>query len=180
MGYIKRGKNKIKPDYGIKDFFNYYKDNAKEPILDYNKFVSIWKDCSHAISKLIIYRNLDFSIPARLGNLQIRKLKSKVFLNPDGSLNKNKLAINYKASWEKWIKEYPNLTNEEIAKLKDKKPVYHLNEHTDGYRVKWVWDKFTATIKNQSIYSLKMTRQNKQELSKAIKNYKTDYYEYDK
>jgi len=180
MAYIKRGKNRIKPDYGIRDFFKYYKDNAKEPIIDYKKFVAIWKDCAEVIVRLIVYRNLDFSIPARMGNLQIRKIKSKVFLNPDGSLNKNKMAVDYKASWEKWRKEYPDLTIEEIAKLKNKKPVYHLNEHTDGYRVKWVWDKFTCTVKNQSIYSLKMTRQNKQEVSKAIKNYKTDYYEYDK
>lgn len=177
MPYIGRGSNKVKPDYGIREIYKYYKENAKSP-LEYKKFKEVWKDVAKTIIRLIVYRNLDFALPARLGSLYIRKIKCKPVINSDGTISKNRLSINYKASWKKWQRDYPDLTLEEIAKLKGKKPVYHLNEHSDGYKVKWKWDKFTCTVKNQSIYSLALTRENKQEVSKAFREFRTDYYEY--
>ena len=177
--YVGRGKNRIKPDYGIKDFYRYYKNNADNP-LPYKTFVSIWKEAAKAIMRLVIYRNHDFSVPARLGSFGIRKLKVKIQVSEDGTVNKNNLAVDYKASWKKWMEQYPGKTAKEIAKIPGKKPVYHLNKHTDGYRFKFIWDKFTCNVKNQSLYSLKITRTNKQELVKAVKKFKTDYYEYER
>ena len=175
--FVGRGVNKIRPDYGISDIYKYYKENAKHPI-EYKKFRNVWKDLAATIIKLIVYRNLDFSIPARMGTLSARKTKVEFGFDKNGNINKNKLCINYKASWDKWIKDFPELTKEEIAKLPNKKYIYYLNEHTDGYKVRWRWDKFTCNVKNQTLYSLAMTRENKQELSKAFREFKTDYYEY--
>lgn len=177
MVFISRGINKTKSDYGINNIYKYYKENAKIP-LDEKQFKNLWKVLIKIIIRLIVYRNVDFALPARLGTLCVRKIKSKAVIKEDGTVIKNRLSVNYKASWNKWQREYPNLTVNEIAKLKDKKPVYHLNEHTNGYQVRWKWDKFTCTVKNQSIYSLSMTRENKQELSKAFAQFNTDYYEY--
>lgn len=177
MVYIGRGINKIPVDYGIKDFYKYYNDNAKNP-LEFRKFKEIWLDIAKVIIRLIVYRNLDFMIPARMGTLCVRKILTKPIVREDGTVDKSKLSINYKASWEKWFREYPGLTKEDIAKLEDKKPIYYLNEHSDGYKVKYKWDKYTCTVKNQSIYNLQITRGNKKELSEAFKNFKTDYYEY--
>lgn len=175
--FVGRGKNKIRPDFGIQDIYKYYKENAKNPI-EYKQFRTIWKELAGKIIHLIIYRNLDFAIPARMGTLSVRKMKTTFNIKEDGKLDKSQLCINYKASWDKWIKDYPNLTKEEIAKLPNKKYVYYLNEHTNGYKVRWRWDKFTCNVKNQNLYSLTMSRENKKELSKAFKEYKTDYYEY--
>jgi len=177
MVFISRGVNKIRPDYGINDIYKYYKENAKSP-LDEKKFKELWKILIKIIIRLIVYRNVDIALPARLGTLCARKIKSKPIVKEDGTVIKNRLGVNYKASWKKWQREYPDLTIHEIAKLEGKKPVYHLNEHTDGYKVRWKWDKFTCTVKNQSIYSLAMTRENKQELSKAFSQFNTDYYQY--
>lgn len=179
MVFIRKGPNKVKPDYGIKDIYKYYVDNSEDP-LDYKMFKTVWSSVAEIIVKLIVFKNIDFMLPARLGSLYIRKIKSKPIINSDGSVSKNRLSVDYKASWIKWTRQYPDLSVKEIAKLKDKKPVYHLNENTDGFRVKWIWDKFTCTVKNQSIYSLAITRTNKQILSKAFKNHNTDYYEQDR
>ena len=175
--FIGKGPNKIHPDFGLSDIYKYYESNAKNP-LSYKKFRYIWLKLSKTIIRLIVYRNLDFAIPARLGTISIRKIKSEPTVSKDGTVNKNKLSVNYKASWLKWVEEYPTLTTNQIAKLPNKKYIYHLNEHSNGYRVKWKWDKFTATVKNQNFYSLAMTRENKQELSKAFRNFRTDYYIY--
>jgi hypothetical protein len=177
--YINRGPNKVHPDYGLRDIYKYYKDNAKNP-LKYKRFRYIWLKIAKIIIRLIVYRNLDFAIPARLGTLCIRKSKIEPVVLDDGTVIKDRLGVDYKASWKKWVRQYPDLNARQIAKIKHKKPVYHLNEHTNGYRVRWRWDKFTATVKNQSIYSLAMTRENKQELSNAFKNFKADYYCYDR
>lgn len=175
--FVGRGKNKVKCDLGIREIYNYYKENAKNPI-DKNKFSIVWKDIAKTIIRLIVYRNLDFALPARMGTLSVRKTKVQFKFKEDGSLDKSQLRVNYKASWDKWVKEYPDLTKEEIAKLPNKKYIYHLNEDTNGYKVRWRWDKFTCTVKNQILYSLTMSRTNKQELSYAFKNMNTDYYEY--
>ena len=173
--FVGRGKNKIQCDFGIGDIYKYYSENAKNPI-NVDKFRIVWKDIAKSIIKLIIHRTLDFAIPARMGTLGVRKNKVQFTIGKDGNINKNKLCINYKASWDKWIKEYPELTKEEIAKIKNKKYVYYLNDHTDGYKVRWRWDKFTCTVKNQNIYSLTMTRENKKGLSYAFSNMNKDYY----
>lgn len=179
MVYISRGKNKVQLDYGIGDIYKYYKNHAKDPV-DYDKFRDLWKQLSDTIIKLILFRNLDFNLPARLGILCARKIKAVPKVREDGSVDKNKLGVDYKASWKKWFKEYPGLSVKQIAKVKNKVPVYHINEHTDGYKSRWKWDRFTCTVKNQAIYKLDMTRDNKKKLSNAFKDPKIDYYENDR
>ncbi len=179
MVYISRGKNKIQVDYGIQDIYKFYKDNAKNPV-DYNQFRDLWKQISTVIIRLILYRNLDFNLPARLGVLCARKIKAVPKVREDGTVDKSRLGINYKASWQKWLKEYPELSVKQIAGIKNKIPVYHINEHTDGFKIRWKWDRFTCTVKNQAIYKLDLTRSNKKALSKAFNDPKVDYYEYDR
>ena len=175
--FVGRGKNKVQVDYGIKDIYKYYQENAQHP-LEYKVFKKTWLDLIQIFIHLIVYKNLDFAIPSRLGNLGIRKIKAKAVVKEDGTVLKNKLGRNYKASWEKWLRDYPTNTPREIAKIKNKNYIYYLNEHSDGYKVKWKWDKFTTTVKNQAYYSLAVTRNNKKELSNAFINFKTEYYEY--
>ena len=175
--FVGRGKNKIQVDYGIQDIYKYYIDNAQYP-LEYKKFKKTWLDLIKIFIHLIVYKNIDFAIPARLGILCARKRKVKAIIQEDGTVLKNKLGRNYKASWEKWLRDYPDKTPREIAKIKDKSYIYYLNDHSDGYKIKWKWDKFTTTVKNQSYYSLSITRDNKKELSNAFINHKTDYNEY--
>ena len=175
--FVGRGKNKVFVDYGIKDIYKYYQDNAQHP-LSHKQFKKVWLDMIKIITDLIVYKNLEFSIPSRLGSLGIRKIKSKAIIKEDGTVLKNRLSRNYKACWEKWTRDYPDKTPMEIAKIKNKRYIYYLNEHSDGYKVKWKWDKYTTTVKNQAYYSLAVLRDHKKKLSDAFINHKTDYYEY--
>ncbi len=72
--------------------------------------------------------------------------------------------VDWKATKELW-KKYP-----EYGKGDNKKMVYHVNEHTDGYRYKFLWDKqATENVKNKALYSLQPSRANKRTLAAHIK-----------
>lgn len=70
------------------------------------------------------------------------------------------LSVDYKSS-----KEY------------DKK-IYHLNEHSDGYKYRLYWSKIPRTFPDRYKYELRFVRQNKRKLAQLIFN-KQDYVNID-
>ena len=156
--------------YGIQDIYKYYKSYSDSP-LPYNVFTSVWKDFIGKVTSDIVEYGKDFTMPFRLGSVGIRKKKIKVKMNDDGSIDKRYLRPDWKATKELW-------ENDEEAKEK-KQLVFHLNKHFGGYNAKWFWDKSTCSVKNQTAYSLTMTRENKRKLAKAIfdEDLEVDYYE---
>jgi len=95
----------------------------------------------------IIFENYDFTMTG-LGTLSLKKNKIKKF--KDGKINPN-LAVDWKKT-----KEYG-------------KRIYHMNEHTDGY--KYLFDfKPRGIFKNINYYGFKIARQNSRYLAKILKN----------
>ena len=94
-----------------------------------------------------------FKMPYGLGFVQVVKYRPKT-LTPDS------LSVDYKAS-----KEY------------DKK-IYHLNEHSDGYKFRLYWSKLPQTFPDRYKYQLCLVRQNKRKLAQLIFN-KNDYINID-
>ena len=94
----------------------------------------------------------------------------------DGKLVKRCLSPDWKASKELWEKQYPGLTTDEISAIKNKKILYHLNEHSGGYGARFFWDKTTSNAINQSAYVFKATRTLKEELAAHIKDIKIIEY----
>lgn len=88
-------------------------------------------------------------MPYGLGFIQVGKYKPK-------QLNAQSLSVDYYAS-----KEY------------DKK-IYHLNEHSDGYKFRLYWSKIPRTFPDRYKYQLSLVRQNKRKLAQLIFN-KHDY-----
>ena len=88
-------------------------------------------------------------MPYGLGLIQIGKYRPK-------QLNSCSLSIDYKAS-----KDYD-------------KCIYHLNEHSDGYKYRLFWSKLPRTFPDRYKYQLGLVRQNKRYLAKLIFN-KQDY-----
>lgn len=162
---------KIKTDYGSKDIYKLYCKNTKNPRkLTRSQYTTILKRFFEEVINNMIYKAAEFTIPHRLGNIRIKKTKIKFKLNKDGTLNKTKLAPDWKACRKLWAKEYPDKTWDEIVAIKDKPIIYHTNRHTDGYRHKWHWDKFTCLVKNSSAYNIEMCRAADRKLAKALKN----------
>lgn len=116
----------------------------------------------------MIYENVDFTFPYRLGNLSIKKKKQVIRLTPEGKLDTSKLRVDMKATYE-LRKENPGT---------DKK-IYHLNEHTDGYYYRYLWSKLTCLVPNSTVYLLDLRRKHKRALAAAANDPKTklNFYE---
>lgn len=85
-------------------------------------------------------------MPYGLGFIQIGKYET----------NLKRLSVDYKAS-----KEY-------------NKKIYHLNEHSNGYKFRLHWSRLPQTFPDRYRYQLSLVRQNKRLLAQLIFN-KHDY-----
>lgn len=94
-----------------------------------------------------------FKMPYGLGYVCIVKYKPK-------SYNAESLSVDYKSSKE------------------EGKRIYHLNEHSDGYKYRLYWSKLPQTFPDRYRYQLMLVRDNKRELAQLIFNHK-DYINID-
>lgn len=119
----------------------------------FKKFSNFLTEANTILSDKIINDAYEHNLGSRLGVLSIRK-KRKV------SLDTKHLPINWKLT-------------KELGKK-----VYHLNEHTNGYRFGWMWDK-TGVLKYKYFWKFRPTRKNTRALAKVLNNeYRTiDYLE---
>lgn len=180
MLQFKRGKRKVLADYAISDIYNFYTKMAKnsDKIVDRKLFKDIFKEFADEIVNMLVFENLDYTMPAGLGHLQIKKRKVAPRLDKNGELDARGIPVDYKKTKEYWSKLYPDKTPEEIRKIKGKPLIRELNSHTDGNVFSFSWDKTTSLTPNQTAYILKLTRKHQRLLAKAAKTVKDlDYYE---
>jgi len=97
----------------------------------------------------VLNRSEGFKMPNGLGFIQVGKYKPK-------TLTDKSLSVDYKAS-----KEY-------------NKKIYHLNEHSSGYKYRLYWSKIPRTFPDRYRYQLCFVRSNKRKLAQLIFN-KHDY-----
>ena len=166
-----RGKGKARTDYGMHDIYKFYKkryENKSE--ITASTYTSVIKAFCTAVLKEVIFHNMEFAMPARLGYLRIKKRKVKLVLDKDGKIDKRQLRPDWGATNKLWALD-------EKAK-EEKKIVYHMNEHSNGYNLSWLWDRLTCNVRNQFAYSLDIARWADRELATAAKstNVEIDYY----
>jgi len=152
MAFYSRGINKIQDPHALVDIFNSYISDKEElsPYIVTNKeYRNILKDYILAVCIEILEGRI-FYMPYGLGSLSVvkRKIIPGKRLSPD---------------WESILK---------YGKL-----VLHLNEHTNGYKYNFKWDKQTCRFKHHKLYRLVLTRDNKRTLAKYIKQKGYDYIE---
>lgn len=141
--------------YTVKDFYKYYIDNLEENSpyeVDYKTYRSILEDYFKYLRDEVIEEGNTIKIPGRLGQLSIIK-------QMPAHWNKNSLCVDFKAT-----AEYG-------------KTIYHLNEHSNGFKYRFRWNKTNLLIRNSAAYQLVMTRANKRRLAQIIKNRERDYVE---
>lgn len=88
-------------------------------------------------------------MPSGLGLICIVKYKPKTYTDKS-------LSVDYKSSKE------------------EGKRIYHLNEHSDGYKFRLYWSKQPYTFADRYKYQLTLTRANKRRLAQLIFNH-NDY-----
>lgn len=129
---------KNKQSYTFRDM---YKSMPVE--VDYGLYKRILDEMCRIILEHIFERSECFKMPYGLGSIQICKYRPKM-------MNEKSLSVDYKTS-----KEY-------------NKKIYHLNEHSDGYKYRLYWSKIPRTFPDRYKYQLCLVRQNKRKLAKLI------------
>jgi len=148
----------IKFDNGILDAYKYYRTNSVLKVkVTRATYSQILRDVNLDIMDLMIKDSFEFRMPHKLGYLRVKKFKTSIKIK-DGKLVKNKMPIDWKKTWDYWQKLFPGKTKSEIKGIKGKILVKSLNTHTDGYSMKWYWDKNTCIVRNKSVYMFKAVR----------------------
>jgi len=162
---------KLRTDYGALDIYKYYcKTTGNPKNLTQLEYSRITKKFFTKILDNLIMRGSEFTFPNRLGNLRVRKQKIAVKLNKYGNLDKRYFAPDWAASKKLWAEMYPGKTKEELKLIKGKPVLYHMNNHSDGYKHSWHWDVSTRIARNSSGYSIEVVRTADRRLAAALKN----------
>lgn len=138
-----------------KDFYASYKTNIDHDTVydvDYKVYKQILIDYFKFLRDEVIENSKEIRLPCRLGYLSIIKKKPKTYTS--GSLR-----VDYHAT-----KQYG-------------KVIYHLNEHSDGYKYRAYWSKKDSLLTNKTKYQFVLTRYNKRRLAQIIKNREHDFVE---
>lgn len=117
--------------------------------LDYFTYNRILNEMCKVILDYVFMRSDGFKMPYGLGFIQIGKYRPKTY-------TEKSLSVDYKES------------------QKYGKRIYHLNEHSNGYKFRLYWSKIPKTFPDRYRYSLNLVRANKRKLAQLIFN-KHDY-----
>lgn len=150
----RKGKpNKYQNVHGMMDIYDMYISD-KELDSPYHISRGLFRDIIYEYNEYVTKEILNGSIffmPHGLGSLYVIRKKFKPAIA--------RLAPNWELS------------------LKYNKIIYHLNEHSNGYRYNFKWDKKACRFRNYSMYRLTMIRGIKRLLAKYIKQLGFDYIE---
>ena len=113
--------------------------------IDYGLYKRVLEEMCNVILESILNASEGFKMPYGLGYIQIGKYKPK-------TLSQQSLSTDYKAS-----KDY-------------NKKIYHLNEHSGGYKYRLYWSKIPRTFPDRYKYQLSLVRKNKRQLAQLIFN----------
>ena len=140
----------------LRDSYKSYKKSTVNPV-GIKLYLEIAQGFIKFLMNLVLEGN-EIVLPARLGTLavfgRVQKLKIE-----DGKVKG--LSPNWAKTKELW-------KISEDAKNR-KQLVYNSNEHSDNRRYKFLWSKRRSVVENKILYTLIMTRENKRNLAKRIK-----------
>ena len=143
---------KNKKSYTTYDMYNNWARETESEV-SYVRFKHISEAFNKLISDSILNASEGFKMPYGLGYVRIIKYKPKTYTSKS-------LSVDYKSSKE------------------EGKTIYHLNEHSDGYKFRLYWSKLPQTFPDRYRYQLKLIRANKRKLAQLIFNHK-DYINID-
>lgn len=136
----------------IVDFYKQFTVDNPELDVEYKLYRALLEDMFKLMSEDILMRSKELKMPYNLGTIQVIKYKPKNY-------NSKSLSVDF------------------VNTNKYGKTIYHLNDHSNGYKYRFYWSKLVSKIKNKTKYGLVMTRANKRLLASLIKNNKKDYIE---
>jgi len=151
----RRGKNKIRNPYTLPDFYEEYVshfDEGDQYHISYSEYSGIVSDYLKYISELVVIKSMTFKLPFRMGSISVYKHKP-VFQSV------NNMSIDWKKT-------------RELGKA-----VYNFNEHSNGFRYRFRWDRNGSLDKHLVLYAFRPSRQNARMVASLVKERKNDYFE---
>lgn len=146
--------------------------------VDYKTYSSVIREFNNKLADTLILDAREFVLPYRLGKLRIKKYKQEIKIDKNGEIDKKNMPVNWKKTNDLWRKLYPDMTMQQIKDIPGKQRIFHLNEHTSGYRCFLFWDRIGCNIKNNRIYSVIFTFYNRRKLASMLQtDCKVNYYE---
>jgi hypothetical protein len=178
-----RGKSKYRTDLTNRKQYTKYTKEYSNPI-DKITWNNLWSDfwngykeeCTNkdirGVFDMIIFDNLEYFLPYKMGSLSIVKKKIPLRLKEDGTLDTKWLVIDWDSTIHLW---------KENSNAKEKRTlIYYTNTHTGGYRMSWKWRKRgrNCIFRNKTYYKLDINRTTDRNLSSILKNpdYNLDFY----
>ena len=152
--FFSRGKNKHQNPYTLKHMYDdYIKDIPEDSpyFVPYMQYRAICETFFKQVMVEVLEHARSFKMPYNMGRIFVDKKKVPLY-------NKKKLSIDWAA------------TNEHG------KVIYHLNEHSRGYKYVFCWEKLTFRLKNKSFYRFIPSRHNKRRLAQLVKSGDYDYF----
>lgn len=148
--------NKQSSMKNIRTSYKQYKQDCKDTV-DIKTYITIATlYIKFILSK--VFEGFEVTIPAKLGTLKIIGTKQEIKFDEDGNIKG--LSPNWRQTKELWEKN---------PEAKERKQIiFNTNEHSDGVRYKFLWSKRRVLITNKTIYSLRMTRDNKREVFRQV------------
>lgn len=153
---VERRIHKIKSDFGIKDYFNYYQNNGGS--VDYKTYKKVLLTFFDKITDYLIANEYTYKLPARMGFVTIYKIPPKIKMV--NNVLKTNMAINFKATNDLWKKD--------PEAKKNKVKIYYENKHSNRCRYKFEYSKSKANYKNRHVYKFRPTRTIKYKLRDYI------------
>lgn len=158
MAWEDKRKHRIKADYGANHYYRFFKKNYGD-IVDRKTYGLILKEFNSHVRDKISKKGSFYTLPCRLGVLEVRKFKREIKINEDNTIE-NKLPTNWKETKKLW-RENPEAKKKRIK-------IRFTNEHTNGYSFRIQYLRSRANYKNKSIYKMRMNRIMKRTFSESI------------
>lgn len=165
--YLQRGKGKNTGSVKKDAFFAFYKDNAKEEVVDKKVYNAFIKELLNSFSIAVVKEALELKIN-KVGKLRIKTNPLK-FFNKHGEKYKS-LKVNWEVTWANWHKKYPELSRQEITEIPNKPLVYHENEHSSQEFYSHYWDNITIPLRYKTFYNFKASRQYLRLIAQVVKD----------
>lgn len=159
--------HRAKIDYGVNDYYRDFKRKNKNTTITRKIYGDVVKDFNSFLRDNLSLRGREIILPHKMGRIELRKTKTEVKINEDGSI-KNNMAINWKETIKLW--------NDSPISKEKKTKIRFTNEHTNSYTFRISYFKARADYKNKSIYLIKFNRTLRRNLSASIFKGKIDAF----
>jgi len=156
---FKRGLGKNNANCVLKDSYKRYEKIVKNPLGE-RDYIEICKAFNEFLMLDVVCRSAQVTL-GRLGVLSIKKYKCKPRM-VEGKVSVNHMPVDYKATKEYWERNPEAHARKELIRL--------TNDHTNGYRYRFFWDKFTTRLPNKQFYSFTTVRRFSRMLSDVLKD----------